>query len=259
MISEIIKNKFTEVAGQKALKPLAELKNEIKGASRGNLFKQALIKQSEPAIIAELKKASPSKGILRDNFKIEEIAKIYADNGVSALSVLTEKKYFLGDKDYIRQLRKLVDLPLLQKDFFIDAYQIYEAAALGADCILLIASILSKEELFNFLSIAKENNLSALVEVHNEQDLDKALECKAEIIGINNRNLETFKVNIETSLKLLPLIPSGLNIIKVSESGINTFEDLIRLKDAGVDAVLIGESFMTCDDIKDKINALRGI
>jgi indole-3-glycerol phosphate synthase len=178
---------------------------------------------------------------------------------VSALSVLTEKKYFLVDIDYIRQLRKLVDLPILQKDFFIDAYQIYEAAVLGADCILLIASILSKEELLNFISIAKENNLSALVEVHNEQDLDKALECKAEIIGINNRNLETFKVNIETSLKLLPLIPSGLNIIKVSESGLNTFEDLIRLKDAGVDAVLIGEGFMTCDNIKDKINALRGI
>ena len=156
MINEIVKNKYAEVAEQKKLKPLETLKEEIRGASRGDLFKDALVKEGELAIIAELKKASPSKGVLRDNFKLEELAKIYSDNGASALSVLTEKKYFLGSKGYIKKLKSVVDLPLLQKDFFIDSYQIYEAAALGADCILLITSILSKDELVNFSNIAKE-------------------------------------------------------------------------------------------------------
>jgi len=259
MINEIVKNKYAEVAEQKKLKPLETLKEEIRGASRGDLFKDALVKEGELAIIAELKKASPSKGVLRDNFKLEELAKIYSDNGASALSVLTEKKYFLGSKGYIKKLKSVVDLPLLQKDFFIDSYQIYEAAALGADCILLITSILSKDELVNFSNIAKENNLSVLLEVHNEENLKKALACNPEIIGINNRDLETFQVSLETTMRLIPLIPADLNIIKVSESGISTFEDMTKLKDAGINAVLIGESFMTSKNIKEKINTLRGI
>ena len=259
MINEIIKNKYLEVEEQRKLVPLEILKKEIKGTCRGDTFKKALIKNDELAIIAELKKASPSKGILKDDFNVESLAKIYSDSGASALSVLTEKKYFLGNKEYIKQLRSLVDIPLLQKDFFVDIYQIYEAAVLGADCILLIASILSEDELKDFLNIAEELNLSALVEVHNEEDLIKTLKCNPKIIGINNRNLETFQVSLEPTLRLMPLIPPEADIIKVSESGIGTFEDMTKLKEIGTNAVLIGESFMTSENIKEKILTLRGI
>ena len=258
MINEIIKNKYIEVEEQKKLKPLEVVKKEIKGISRGDIFKNALVKTNELAIIAELKKASPSKGVLRANFNIEEIAKTYEACGVSALSVLTEKKYFLGDKKNITELRQLVNLPLLQKDFFIDDYQIYETAAIGADCILLIAAILKQNELEKFLKVSQELNLCALVEVHNEEDLKKALKCNPEIIGINNRDLKTFQVSLETTMRLKSLIPRGLDIIKVSESGISTFRDMTRLKDAGINAVLVGESFMASENIKEKIDELRG-
>jgi indole-3-glycerol phosphate synthase len=257
MINEIINYKRLEIEDQIKKVPLDALKNKIKGISRGDLFKKVLAKKGELAIIAELKKASPSKGVLRQEFNIEAIAKVYAESRVDALSVLTEKKYFLGDKDYIPRLRKVVDIPLLQKDFFIDAYQIYEAAALGADCILLIASILKEEELLQFLKLAQDLNLSAVVEIHDKNDLEKALASKPQIIGINNRNLKTFEVNIKTTFELLALI-NNFDGLKVSESGISTPEDMQQLKRAGIDAVLVGETFMTSDDIKNKVSQLKG-
>lgn len=259
MINEIIQRKKEQLQRLKSELPLDRLKKMIKYTPKGRLFKDALTKTDDVALIAELKKASPSKGILRSDFDPLEIAKIYEKEGVDAVSVLTEKDFFEGDLNYMPLLKKNINLPLLQKDFFIDEYQIYHSAYLGSDAILLIASILRKEKISNFISTARRFNIDSLVEVHNEADLKKAMSVKADIIGINNRNLETFKVDIQNTAKLIALIPKLEKITVVSESGINSYKDILFLGNLGVDAVLIGESFMKSEDISKKIRRLRGL
>ncbi len=205
-------------------------------------------------IIAEAKKASPSKGVLCPDFDPVAIARCYADNGACALSVLTEKQFFQGDLQYLAQIRRAVDLPLLRKDFIIDPYQVYEARAAGADAFLLIASVLPEEELSSLIRLGSSLGMHALVEVHSQEELSVALHAKSRIIGINNRNLNTFCTNIETTVQLLPLIPDG--IVTVSESGIATPDDIRRLRSCGIDAFLIGESLMRATDPGVKLSEL---
>ena len=210
-------------------------------------FEQALRKQDVPprqdiAFICEVKKASPSKGIIAEHFPYVEIAKEYEAEGAAAISVLTEPEFFLGSDSYLAEIRESVNLPLLRKDFTIDPFQIMQAASIGADAILLICAILSKTELSEFIKLSDSLGLSALVETHDEDEVKMAVDAGARIIGVNNRNLKTFEVDITQSEHLRELVPQ--DIIFISESGISTPEDIERLRKARVDAVLIGEILM---------------
>lgn len=224
--------------------------------SRKRSFKEAVSKKGRVNLIAEIKKASPSKGILREDFDPASIAKIYEKNDVSAISILTETEFFLGKPSYIKEVRKVTALPILRKDFIIDENQIYESAKLGADAILLIANLLPLSDLKKIISIAESIGLDVLLEIHDKPDLKKALASDAEIIGINNRDLKTFKVDLKTTQRLIKDIPKDRII--VSESGVETRKDFLFLKNLGVNAVLIGEAFMRSPDIAKKIKEIIG-
>lgn len=208
----------------------------------------------EPAIIAELKKASPSRGVLAEDFNPVEIARGYEAGGAAALSVLTDERFFQGSLLDLKAARAAVGLPVLRKDFTIDEYHVIEAAAHGADAILLIAAVLDEHEMRRFRELGGEYGMAALVEVHDEEDLEPALESGAEMIGVNNRNLHTFAVTLETSLRLAERIPAG--VMKVSESGIRSPEDIRRLRDAGYQAFLVGEHLMMSDEPARAVEAL---
>jgi indole-3-glycerol phosphate synthase len=216
---------------------------------------------THPSLIAELKRASPSKGILAPHLDLFQVADIYTQNGASAISVLTDEKFFMGKLETLRELRfeRKSELPLLRKDFTIDEVQLYEARANGADAILLIAAALTDDKLFADLHACALNlGLTALVEVHNEEETERALKLKdVKLIGINNRNLATFDVTLETTEKLRPMIPSEIAV--VAESGIFTASDVERLAKANVDAILVGEALVTSDDIPAKVRELSGI
>lgn len=216
-------------------------------------FYNSLAKQGL-SIIGEIKKASPSKGIIKANFNPTEIAKQY-ELSVDAISVLTEEKFFLGKAEYLEQVHNEVKLPIIRKDFIIDKRQILEARIIGASAILLIVSILNKAELKQFLNYAKELELDCLVETHNKEELHTALEAGAEIIGVNNRDLKTFKVDLNTTIKLRDFVPEDK--IFVAESGINTIEDIKFLKQTKLDAILVGESFMRTDNINEKAKEFK--
>jgi indole-3-glycerol phosphate synthase len=208
-------------------------------------------------LIAEVKKASPSKGIICPDFNPVNIAKIYAANGAAAISVLTEPKYFQGSPDYLRDIKNALvakPLPLLRKDFIFDPYQVYEAWAYGADCLLLIVAMLSPAQLSELLQLSQQLGMMNLVEVHNAAELEIALKSGAPIIGINNRDLNTFKIDMKTTSTLLPLIPADRLV--VSESGVKTRRDMDKLKEWGVNAALIGEALMTSPDIAAKMKEL---
>jgi indole-3-glycerol phosphate synthase len=217
-------------------------------------FKNSLRKQNinDIRIIAEVKKASPSKGIIREDFEHLKIARQYEANNAAAISILTESEFFMGKLDFLKEIKKAVKIPLLRKDFLFDPYQIYEARANGADAVLLIAAILEKSLLDELLSIVKELSMSALVEVHTKDELEKVLQTDVEIIGINNRNLKTFKTDIQISIDLMTDIPES--IVIVTESGIKTKEDIQKLSKAGVDAFLIGEIFMRAKNPGEMLN-----
>ena len=210
------------------------------------------------ALIAEVKKASPSKGVIREDFDPVAIAREYADNGATCLSVLTDEKYFQGKLEYLRQIRKAVTLPLLRKDFTIDPYQIVESRAAGADAILLIVAALPNKDLCYYLKIARQYDLAALVEVHDREELEEALEAGADLIGINNRDLHTFRSSLSVTLDLLSDLPPDPNRLVVSESGIFTRADVEKLGQAGVNAVLVGEALMRERDIGAKVRELLG-
>jgi len=218
-------------------------------------FKNALRKKNtdDIRIIAEIKKASPSKGIIREDFDPLKIARQYEANNAAAISILTESEFFMGKLDFLRDIKITVNIPLLRKDFLFDPYQIYEARANGADAVLLIAAILEKSLLEELLFVVKKLSMNALVEVHTKEELKKVLQTDAEIIGINNRNLNTFDTNIQTSIDLMADIPESKVI--VTESGIKTKEDIQKLSKAGVDAFLIGESFMRADNPGEMLNS----
>ncbi len=240
---ELLKKDFN--LKEKAL----SIKNE------GFIFEEAL-KKDEVSIIAEIKKASPSKGLICEDFHPDMIAGDYKIANVDCISVLTEPYFFLGDNSYIEIVKNISKKPVLRKDFIIDELQIYESKIIGANCILLICSLLDETKLSKFLKLADSLNLSALVEAHNEDEIKTAIKANARIIGVNNRNLKTFEVDFNNSLKLRNLVPK--NILFVSESGIKTRDDIIKLEKANVDAVLIGETFMKSENKIAEIKKLRG-
>lgn len=255
ILDQIIADRKKAVETLKQKVSLATLENVIKEERyECRDFKAALSNKRHPInIIAEVKRASPSKGMIREDFPYLEIAKAYERGGAAALSILTEPKYFLGRNEYLTQIKETVDLPILRKDFMIDAYQIYEAKAIGADAILLIVAALSKHQLKEYLDLAKTLALDALVEIHTKEELEVALEVEAEIIGINNRNLKDFHVDLATSENLGKLIPTGKVI--VSESGILGIEDRNRLQATGVHALLIGESLVKSNYIEKQLQS----
>jgi indole-3-glycerol phosphate synthase len=260
IIDEIVANKKAELDRLKADFPvkglIQGLKMRIKQLPPTRDFAKA-IKGKGIKIIAEVKKASPSKGVIRKDFKPVEIARTYEANGAAAISVLTEEKHFHGHIDYLREIKDAVSLPLLRKDFIFDEYQIYESRAAGADAILLIASILEGKEINEFIDLSRSLGMDCLVEVHDENELDKVLSTKAKIIGINNRDLKTFKTDVKNTLHLIPKIPNERII--VSESGINSYHDIDLLKRAGVHVFLVGEAIVREKDMGKKLKELRGI
>jgi indole-3-glycerol phosphate synthase len=217
---------------------------------------RAKIAAGKPAVIAEVKKASPSKGVLRADFIPADIAQSYAEYGAACLSVLTDQQFFQGEIDFLKQARASCQLPVLRKDFMVDAYQIYESRAMGADCILLIAACLTDAQMKEFEAIARSLDMAVLVEVHDGAELDRALQLKTPLIGINNRNLKTFEVSLETTLALKARVPADR--LLVTESGIVTREDVLRMGAAGVNAFLVGEAFMRAPEPGEALEKLFG-
>lgn len=245
ILKKILAVKREEVAAAKAAKPLAELRAEAEAQPPARDFVGAIrakIVAGLPAVIAEIKKASPSKGLLRENFDPAAIAADYEAHGAACLSVLTDRQFFQGAPEYLRAARAACHLPVLRKDFLVDAYQVYEARAMGADCILLIAAALSLPEMREMEAIAEKLGMAVLVEAHNAVEVNLALRLDTPLLGINNRDLNTFDVSLATTLDQLPRIPEGR--IMVTESGIATIEDVALLRQAGVSAFLVGEAFM---------------
>lgn len=255
LLEEMLAARRMQIEAARARVPLGDVQRQVEARGERRDFAGALV-GSALRVIAELKRASPSRGLLCPQYRRREIALGYGAAGAAALSVLTEEKYFLGSLDDLREVRDAVQLPVLRKDFILDGYQVYESVAAGADALLLIVAGLSDRDLRNLLELSSRLRLAALVEVHTEEELERALEAGAGIIGVNNRNLKTLEVNLETSFRLRPKIPAGR--LAVSESGIKTAEDLRRIAEAGFNAVLIGERFMTAPDPGQALAALLG-
>ncbi|MFC1915519.1 indole-3-glycerol phosphate synthase TrpC [Chloroflexota bacterium] len=253
ILDKIVTRKEEELEQRKQSMPVSTLKERVKKRPVPLDFTRAL-SGDDVRLIAEVKRASPSRGVICPNFNPVELAKTYAQGGAAAISVLTEVNYFEGNIEHLAAIRKEVRLPLLRKDFIFDQYQIYESSAYGADALLLIVASLSQERLEELLSLSHSLGLSCLVEVHTEAEVERALISGAEIIGINNRDLHTFNVDTDTTRRLRPLIPKER--IVVSESGISRREDIEKLTGWGVNAVLVGETLLTADDIVAKMGEL---
>lgn len=256
ILDRILEHKRIEVEQQRRTVPLTALQESIarRGATRG--FATALRRQAAvgTAIIAEVKKGSPSKGIIRADFDPCDIAKRYQAAGATCLSVLTDAEFFMGELSYLEAIQKEVSLPLLRKDFVVDAYQIYQARAAGADAVLLIAAALTQDALAEFISLATDLTLDVLLEVHNQAELERALQFPVELIGINNRDLKTFHTDLAVTERLLPRIPTDRLV--VAESGIASRADICRLQRAGAKAFLVGESLMRITDFEHKLQEL---
>ena len=249
ILKKILAVKKQEVAEAQAIKPLAAMRAAAERAAPVRDFVAAIrgkIATGQAAVIAEIKKASPSKGVLRADFRPAEIAASYAQHGAACLSVLTDQQFFQGSADYLKQARAACVLPVLRKDFMVDEYQIYQARAMGADAILLIAAALDVAQMRAFEALAHSLGMAVLVEVHNGDELDAALQLTTPLIGVNNRNLRTFEVSLQTTLDLLPRIPE--NRIVVTESGILSATDVKRMRGHQVNAFLVGEAFMRAPD-----------
>ena len=244
------------VAEAKKEVPLEALKRQASAAEKGQFVFENAIKKAKMAFICECKKASPSKGVIAQDFPYLQIAKEYEAAGADCISVLTEPKWFLGRDEYLREIAAAVSIPCLRKDFVVDEYMIYEAKLLGASAVLLICSILSEEEIGKYIGICDELGLSALVEAHDETEVAIALRTGARMIGVNNRNLKDFSVNMDNCQRLRDLIPR--EVIFVAESGVKDASDVARLREIGADAVLIGEALMRAEDKKARLAELRG-
>lgn len=244
MLQKIYEHKVAEVALAKKNKPLETLLHHQPVARRDFI---AALNNKSPAIIAEIKKASPSKGLIREQFDVAEIASAYAQNGAACLSVLTDVHFFQGHPDYLSLAKSQCDLPVLRKEFIIDPYQIHESVVLGADCILLIVALLDDMQLMDFCQLAQELNMAVLVESHTREELDRALSLPTPLMGINNRSLHTFKTDIQLSIDLKPYVPEGK--ILITESGINTHEDIKLMQSHNINTFLIGESLMRAQNI----------
>lgn len=255
-LKEILDHKRIEVAEKKVRFPLYDVVERLEGAPPTSSFMEAIRSREmdEFACIAEIKKASPSKGVIAKTFRPEKIAREYEVGGAKALSVLTDQKYFQGSPAYIKLVKEHVALPVLRKDFIVDEYQIYESRIIGADAILLIVAALRESELLKFQNLARDLDLDCLVECHTKTEIDRAVNCGATLIGINNRDLQTFDVNVETSLMLKRFIPNAT--VAISESGIRNAHHVDQLRQAGFDAILVGEYLMTQ---QNRTKALRDL
>lgn len=252
-LEEILSLKREEIFLEERRNPLDSIKMEIGEEFSSKSLKKKL-KGKGISVIAEVKKCSPSLGIIRENYFPENIAKSYEKNGASAISVLTEKNFFLGDDLHLSSVKRVVELPVLRKDFIITEYQIYQSKKIGADAVLLIAKCLEADELKNFIKVAKSINVECVVEIHDEDDIKKIEGLKCDIIGINNRDLKTFEVSLETSFRFKDLLPSDSLVI--SESGIKTSEDIRSLKERGFNGVLIGEVLLKSPSPGKKLKEL---
>ena len=249
ILNKIVAVKREEIATAKAQKPLAAVRFDAESRVLTRDFVGALrqkIAAGKPAVIAEVKKASPSKGVLRADFIPADIAQSYAEHGAACLSVLTDRQFFQGTTDYLKQARASCSLPVLRKDFMVDPYQVYEARVMGADCILLIAACLDDQQMQDMEALARSLDMSVLVEVHDAAELDRALKLKTPLIGVNNRNLKTFEVSLETTIALKAQVPADRLLI--TESGIAAPADVQRMRAAGIQAFLVGEAFMRAEE-----------
>ena len=258
ILLKIINHKRKELEYSKRRTPFRELRERTLDSEPPRGFKAAITRRLDEPIrlIAEIKRASPSKGVIRDDFNLSEIVSVYDRKDVKAISVLTDERFFSGRLDYLNTVRGMTGKPLLRKDFIIDEYQVFESRACGADAMLLIVAALDGSQLSDLLGLSNELGLATLVEVHSHNDLEIALRCNAEIIGINNRDLKTLGVDLETTYELAKEIPEEKII--VSESGINSRQNIEDIESAGADAILVGTTIMQSDDIGAKIDELMG-
>lgn len=257
ILRKILARKAEEVAARRAKHTLASLEVGIQQQSAPRGFARALqqrVSVGEPAVIAEVKKASPSKGVIREDFRPAQIAESYHAGGASCLSVLTDQDFFQGSDEYLVQARSACDLPVLRKDFTVDPYQVVEARAMGADAVLLIVAALEDGQMFELAQTAAEAGLDVLVEVHDRAELDRALALSTPLIGVNNRDLHSFETNLQTTLDLLPHIPADRLVI--TESGIHTSQDVALMREADVSAFLVGEAFMRAQEPGEKLREL---
>lgn len=257
ILDELADYASERVKAAKAAVPLEEIKAKAFAMPKGSFAFEKALKKDDVAFICECKKASPSKGVIAQDFPYLKIAQEYEAAGADCISVLTEPKWFLGSDEYLRQIAQSVSIPCIRKDFTVDEYMIYEAKLLGAQAVLLICSILSEEQIKAYIALCDELGLSALVEAHDEAEIAAAVRAGARIIGVNNRNLKDFSVDTENSRRLRALIPEG--IIFVSESGVRNADDVSTLRSIGADAVLIGETLMRAEDKTRKLKELKGL
>jgi len=259
ILKKIINRKLEEIEQRSSAVTQEQLIEQIKAADPVRGFANALAMkatQNKPGVIAEIKKASPSKGLLRENFLPAEIAKTYEQNGAACISVLTDEDFFQGSDAYLKQARSACNIPVIRKEFIIAPYQVYEARAMSADCILLIVSCLNDKQLHNLNAVAHELNMDVLIEVHDAEELERALKIDNQLVGINNRNLRTFEVSTQTTLGLLSTIPDDK--IVITESAIHTREDVQLMLDHQVNSFLVGEAFMRAEDPGEKLAELFG-
>jgi indole-3-glycerol phosphate synthase len=257
ILKKIIERKLEEIAERVSKVSLDEIKQKAQQADAPRGFVQSIknkIAEGKAGVIAEVKKASPSKGVMRENFDPVQIAQSYEKGGAACLSVLTDIDFFQGSDEYLQQARAACSLPVIRKDFIIDPYQVYEARAINADCILLIVACLDDEQLAQLSSLATELGMDVLVEVHDEQELQRLLKLDLPLVGINNRNLRTFETSLDTTLELLKQIPADR--IVVTESGIHTPEDVKLMRDNNVNVFLVGEAFMRAEEPGEKLSEL---
>ena len=259
ILVKILNRKREEITERSAKVSIEQLRQQCQSADAVRGFIKSIenkIANKQSAVIAEIKKASPSKGLLRENFIPAEIAKSYADHGAACLSVLTDKDYFQGDEEYLKQARAACTLPVIRKDFIIDPYQVYEARAIDADCILLIVAALDDETLQSLFDLAHELGMDVLMEVHDKDEMRRALKTGARLIGINNRNLRNFDTSLDTTLSMLDMVNDSHTL--VTESGIHTKDDVQLMRDNNVNAFLVGEAFMRADSPGEKLAELFG-
>lgn len=256
ILKDIIAKKKERISLAMQQLSLEDLKIKLAGLSAARPFKEVISKPRQISLIAEIKQSSPSRGIIRQDFNLEEIARAYQEAGAQAVSVLTEEDFFSGNPAHINEVKNIFSGPVLRKDFILESYQVYESRYLGADAILLIADLLTKDKLVEFMQLCDELGLDYLVEVHDEKELKKVLNLKVPIIGINNRNLHTLEIDFKTTEKLFTLIPKDK--IVVVESGIKNSQDVLFLKILGASSVLIGTAFMEAENIKKKVEEVMG-
>lgn len=255
-LKEIVTKKKEKIALSKQQLSEEDLKAKLIGLAPCRPFREAISKPRQISLIAEIKQSSPSKGMIRQNFNLQEIARSYQEAGVQAVSVLTDEDFFGGNPLYINEVKNIITAPVLRKDFILESYQVYESRYLGADAILLITDLLTKDKLMELMQVADSLGMDYLVEVHDEKELKKVLTLKVPVIGINNRNLHTLEVDFKTTEKLFTLIPRDK--VVVVESGIKNYQDVLFLKILGASSVLIGTVFMEAEDIKKKVEEVMG-